>query len=146
MLKNQQAYEKQYPDRFEGAGAWIALADAVLGLPQLLSDPSFKGVPRAHEEARLAARYLSLQGIEDAKRKQGEIARAARSSINPISAQRYGAAWAVLEDAQKAPDKRPTWRRWLEKHDLIPTAGEVSAMHLRFAATRKLQSTFQRPR
>ena len=95
-LKDQERYETSYPDRFEGAGAWIALADAVLGLPQLLSDPSFKGVPRAHEEARLAARYLSLEGIEDAKRKQGEIARAARTATSPLSVQRYGAAWAVL--------------------------------------------------
>ena len=145
-IKNQQQYEEQFPDRFEDATAWLALADAVLGLPQLLSDPNFKGIPRAHEEARLAARYLSLQGIEDAKRKQGEIARAVRARTSPISVQRYGAAWAVLQDAQKAPDKRPTWRKWLEKHDLIPTAAEALAIQRRFASARKRTPTGQRIR
>lgn len=145
-MKDQELFEQQFPDRFEDASSWLSLADAVLQLPPDITAPQFQSIVDAHESARLAARYLSLAGIEAAKARQGELARAVRTVRDAWSSYRYGAAWAVLQEAQKAPDKRITARKWLENHDLIPTASEASAMQRRFTSARPRTPTGQRIR
>jgi hypothetical protein len=145
-IKDQEQFEAQFPDRFEDAGAWLALADAALALPPNIQAAEFQAIVDAHETARLAARYLSLAGIEAAKARQGELARAVRQVRDAWSSYRYGAAWAVLQEAQKAPDKRLTARKWLEAHNLIPTASEAAAMQRRFISARTRTPTGQRVR
>lgn len=145
-MKDQEQFEAQFPDRFEDAGAWLALADAALALPPNIQAAQFQSLIDAHETARLAARYLSLAGIEAAKTRQGELARAVRQVRDAWSSYRYGAAWAILQEAQKAPDKRVTARKWLENHNLLPTASEAAAMQRRFESARPRKSTSQRVR
>lgn len=145
-MKDQEQFEAQFPDRFEDAAAWLALADAVLALPPNIQAPEFMSIIDAHEGARLNARYLSLAGIDAAKARQGELARAVRTVRDAWASYRYGAAWAVLQEAQKAPDKRITARKWLEQHDLIPTASEAAAMQRRFISARTRTPTGQRVR
>lgn len=145
-LKNQEQFEEKFPDRFEDASAWLALADAALAIPPDLQAPELRALIEAHESARLAARYLSLTGIEQATARMNELARAARGAADPWSVRRFGSAWALLQDAQKAPDRRPTARKWLEAHDLIPTASEATAMQRRFISARTRTPTGQRIR
>lgn len=145
-LKDQAELETRFPDRFEDASAWLALADAALKLPPNIQAQQFMDIIEAHESARIAARYLSLAGIAAARARQSELARAVRAVRDAWSSYRYGAAWAVLQDAQKAPDKRITARKWLEQHDLIPTASEAAAMQRRFTSARTRTPTGQRIR
>lgn len=139
-LNDQSELETAMPDRFEGAEPWLALADAALSLVWDTKTPSFPPVIAAHEAARLNAKHLSLTGIDDAKKRQAEIAVAVRGSQDPWAINRYAAAWGVLSDAQKAPDQRRTWRQWLEQHDLIPTSSEAAA-----AASRQVAATRAQP-
>lgn len=136
-LKNQAELEAQYPDRFEGAAPWLALADAVLELPRDLTDARFLALMQSHEDTRLNAKFLSLAGIDDLRPTKNRLALEVRASRDPWSISRYAAANAILTEAEKAPDKRYTAKKWLEQFDLIPTSSEIAAYHRRVAKITK---------
>lgn len=138
----QLEYEEQLPDRFEGAGDWIALSQEALKLRGVAEVPAADygiyvplatpgrvataAVPAAwqlrdaYETARLRARYASVQGEHDAISRLNRLYLALRQLHSPELVQSYGIAVTILQQYLLEPDRRLPFSKLLAKFGIAP--------------------------
>lgn len=143
----QTRLEAAYPDRFEDAGAWLALANQArplvgattmdikeyrrgAGLPSnnlrgAVAAPKMWQLRQAYEALRLGAKRPSLQGIDAAVNWLNANARDVRGlrQINDLK----GALQAryIVEQYLKSPDRRSTFSRLLGDLDIMDSRGRL---------------------
>lgn len=136
----QTAAEEQHPERFELADVWLALAERAdaLGDTRQYSPDEWEqhtGYPAAaaggpvtassvwtlradYEAARLAAKWLTLDGLDAIAEARDTYAVELRGEINPVSVRGTRAALYILEQATIDPDRRRSFSKLIRDLDL----------------------------
>ena len=142
--EDQAAAESDYPERFDDGRDWITLAERAQDMGDLrkytadewqaLTAFPATAIPEGvtasmlwmlgadYEAARLAARYVTLDGLATIKNAWEEAARAIRATWNPVGIRGLRAALFILDQATKDPDRRRTWSGLARDLDIISIA------------------------
>lgn len=143
----QTRLEAAFPDRFEDAGAWIALANRAQGLVGAetvdikeyrrgaglpsnnlrgpVAAPKMWKLRQEYEALRLGGKRPSLQGIDTAVNWMNANAREVRAirKVNDLK----GALQAryIMEQYLKSPDRRASFSRLLGDLDIVDSRGRL---------------------